>query len=59
MFAFDHYNYVRWMTIHHYDMEMLKEANPDIFHELEANGNFVVSRTKNSFSSMGLDQCHE
>ena len=59
MFAFDHFNYVRWMSIHHYDLEMLKETNPDIFHEFETNSNFVVSRTKNSFSSIGLDQCHE
>ena len=44
---------------HHYDLEMLKETNPDIFHEFETNSNFVVSRTKNSFSSIGLDQCHE
>ena len=30
-----------------------------ILHKFEANGNFVVSRTKNDFSSMGLDQRHE
>ena len=47
------------MSIHHYDVEMLQELNSPILHKFEANGNFVVSRTKNAFSSMGLDQRHE
>ena len=47
------------MSIHHYDVEMLQESNSPILHKFEANGNFVVSRTKNDFSSMGLDQRHE
>ena len=58
-FVFDHYNYARWISVHHYDIGMLQESNSSIFHEFEANGNFVVSRTKNAFSSMGLDQRHE
>lgn len=60
MFVFDHYNYAQWMSIHLHGMEMLPETNPTIYHEFEANnGNFIVSRTSNSFSSMGLDQRHE
>ena len=47
------------MSVHHYEMEMLQELNSSIFHEFEANGNFVVSKTKNALSSMGLDQRHE
>ena len=58
-FVFDNYNYARWTSVHHYDMEMLQESNSSIFQEFEANGNFVVSRIKNTFSFMGLDQCHE
>ena len=58
-FVFDHDNYARWRSVHHYDLGRLQESNSSIFHEFEANGNFVVSRTKNAFSSMGLDQRHE
>ena len=58
IFAFDHVHYARWLSIHHYDMEMLKETNP-VFQKFEVNGNFTVARTKNRFSTMGLDQRHE
>ena len=53
-FVFDNYKYARWTSVHHYDMEMLQELNSSIFQEFEANGNFVVSRTKNAFSFMGV-----
>ena len=59
IFAFDHVHYARWLSIHHYDMEMLKETNPDVFQKFDVNGNFTVARTKNRFSTMGLDQRHE
>ena len=59
IFAFDHVHYARWLSIHHYDMEMLKETNPDVFQKFYVNGNFTVARTKNVFSTMGLDQRHE
>ena len=58
-FFFDHFNYAQWMSVHHYDMEMLQESNCSNFHKFEVNGNFVSSRTKNAFSSMRLDQWHE
>ena len=47
------------MSVNHLDMESLSKTNPDIFFEFSNNGNFVVSRTRNPFSSMGLDQRHE
>lgn len=47
------------MSVHQYNMEMLQESNSSIFHEFEANRNFVVSRTENAFSSIRLDQRHE
>ena len=59
IFAFDHVHYSRWLSIHHYDMEMLKDTNPEIHHEFDVNGNFTVKRTRNRFSKMGLDQRHE
>ena len=55
MFALDHIHYARWLTVHHYDMEILSTTNPDIFKE-SCNGNFTVKQTRNPFSAMGLDQ---
>ena len=59
MFALDHYLYAWWLSVHIFDMDNLEQTNPDIFTEFEENGNFVVARTLNTFSSMGLDQRHE
>ena len=58
IFALDHIHYARWLTVHHYDMEMLSTTNPDAFNEFY-NGNFTVKQTRNPFSAMGLDQQHE
>ena len=30
---FDHYNYAQWVSVHHYDIEMLQESNSSIFLE--------------------------
>ena len=57
--AFDHYNYARWISVHQFDMEMIHKTNPLVYQEFHANGNFVVARTNNNFSSMVLDQRHE
>ena len=46
IFAFDHGHYARWLSIHHYDMEMLKESSLDVFQKFDVNGNFTVTRTK-------------
>ena len=55
MFALDHIHYARWLTVHHYDMEILSTTNPDIFKE-SCNGNFTVKQKRNPFPAMGLDQ---
>ena len=59
IFRFDHIHYARWLSIHHYDMEMFKETNPGVFQKFDVNGNFTVARTKNRLSTMGLNQRHE
>ena len=59
IFALDHHHYARWLSVHHYDMQMLQTTNPDIYEEFKVNGNFTVKRTKNPGSAMGLDQRHE
>ena len=45
--------------MHSFDMNRLRETNPDIFCEFEEHGNFTIARTRNRFSSMGIDQRHE
>ena len=59
LFALDHYHYARWLSIHLHDMQRLEQTDPQIHHEFCMKGNFVVSRRKKSFSSMGIDQRHE
>ena len=58
LFAFDHLHYARWLSIHLYDMEV-EETDPRVFNEFLINGNFVVSRTQNPFSVMGIDKRHD
>ena len=40
-------------------MNMLPNTNPDVNDAFINEGNFVISRTPNAFSAMGIDQCHE
>ena len=47
------------MSVNHQNMEILQESDSFIFHKFKADRNFVVSRTKNAFSSMRLFQCNE
>lgn len=53
--AFDHIYYARWLTVHHNDMESLRQNNSSIYPEFERNGSFVVCRTRNPFSAMAMD----
>lgn len=57
-FALDRIHYSRWTSVHIKDMKNLKIKNPEVFEQFQ-NGKFVVHRTKNAFSAMALDQCHE
>ena len=58
MFALDHTHYSRWLPVHIRDMTTLTEKHQDILAEFKS-GNFVVHKTRNKFSAMALDQCHE
>ena len=59
MFSLDNYHYARWLSVHLLDMVSLEDTNNHVFTEFSENGNFVVARTLNRFSSMGIDQRHE
>lgn len=58
IFAFNHYNYARWLTVHVDDLMKLEEVCPDVYKEF-CSGNFVVRKTTNPFSAIALDQAHE
>ena len=55
IFTFDHVHYARWLFIHHYDMGMLKETNPEICQEFDDNENFTMKRNQNRSSKIGLN----
>ena len=55
-FALDHVNYARWVPIHLRDMIFLPGA---IKTEFEKEQHWVLSKTKNKFSSIPIDQAHE
>ena len=53
-FAFDHYNYSRWVSVHIRDMCLLPSSIKQQFKK-----HLVVSKTQHRFSSIPLDQVHE
>ena len=54
VFVFDHYNYARWVPIHILDMLSIPDSIKENFMRY-----WVVSKTKNRFSSIPIDQMHE
>ena len=58
IFALDHMNYARSLTIHLRDMDCLASKHPNV-HEHFSAGRFVAHKTQRSFSGMALDQAHE
>ena len=58
MFELDHTHYSRWLSVHIRDMTSLSVNHPNIHAEFRA-GQFVVHKTRNKFSAMAIDQCHE
>lgn len=58
MFAMDHPNYARWLSVHYRDMCLLPSKHPDIYNHF-CDGAFVVHKTTRVFSSIALDHAHE
>ena len=58
VFALDHINYARWLSVHIRDMCLLSTKHPDIFQEFNKGG-FVVHKSLRAFSSIALDHAHE
>ena len=58
MFALDHVNYARWLSVHVRDMATLHKSHPSVYQKF-TSGAFVVQKSKNAFSAIALDQAHE
>ena len=58
MFALDHSNYSRWLTVHIRNMMLLSQKHLFVIKEFRA-GIVMVHKTDNTFSAMAIDQCHE
>ena len=58
MFALDHTNYARWLSVHLRDLTALPILLPEINKEFE-KGSFVVHKSGNPFSAIALDHSHE
>ena len=57
-FALDHLNYARRPSVHLKDSKSLSSTNPNISPAF-LEGNFVVTKTLQNFSSVAIDQAHE
>ena len=57
-FALDHLNYARRLSVHLKDSKSLSSTNPNISPAF-LEGNFVVTKTLQNFSSVAIDQAHE
>ena len=58
MFALDHPNYARCLSVHYRDMCEFPTKHPEVYTQF-TNGNFVVHKTKSLFSAIALDHAHE
>ena len=55
MFILDHTHYARWLPVFIKDLQDLDLDTLDQFKK----GYFIIKRSKNTFSNMGIDQAHE
>ncbi|KAK3921529.1 Chromosome-associated kinesin KIF4 [Frankliniella fusca] len=57
-FSSGHHLYARWLTVHALDLLSLEKTSPEVFRRF-SNGAFVVRKTTNPFSCLGVDHAHE
>ena len=58
MFALDHVNYVRWLSIHVHDMTKLQTSHPRVYEEF-MSGAFAVRKSTHAFSAIAMDHVHK
>lgn len=54
-FAHNNLSYARFLTLQLYLYQMVKKENPALWKEFKDKGNFVVTKNKIKFTSIGLD----
>ena len=57
-FAFNHFNYARWGSVHLYELMTVHSLCPDV-HAKFMKGKFSFKKTEINFSSISPDQVHE
>ena len=57
-FAFDKYNYARWVSVYWFDLASMHLNCPET-HKKLSDGHFSFQKTNSVFSKIGLDQLHE
>ena len=57
-FALDHTNYVRWLTIHVFNLILSSITHPNIYQQM-LKGFFSFAKIKRPSSRMAIDQVHE
>ena len=58
MFALDHVNYARWLSVHVREMAPLQKSHPSVYQKF-TSGAFAVHKSKNAFSAIAMDHAHE
>ena len=58
IFALDHIHYLRWLTVHLFDLVNLPWQHPDVYENFY-KGYFTFNKSCSEFSTMALDQLHE
>ena len=58
MFALDHVNYARWLSVHVRDMATLQTSHPSVYQKF-TSGAFAVCKSTRAFSAIAMDHAHE
>ena len=58
LFAMDHYNYSRWISVHLFDLVHLHLNSPDVYDAFMSE-KFSFDKNTRRFSSIAPDQLHE
>ena len=58
MFALDHVNYARWLSVHVRDMATLQTSHPSVYQKFTC-GAFAVRKSTRTFSAIAKDHAHE
>ena len=58
MFALEHANYARWLSVHVCNVVTLQTSHPRVYEEF-SSGAFAVRKSTHAFSAIAMDRAHE